>query len=219
MINHEGYVLWGSAGHAKVLADVIGLRGGRIIALFDNNTAAQTCLVDVPLFYGESGFREWVGKQSKPEGICAAVAIGGARGSVRLAILRHLRSAGLATPSLIHPSAVVARTANMGVGCHVLAGAVLAADTTMGDGCIINNSANVDHECRLGHGVHIAPGAVLCGCVTICDHAMIGAGAVVLPRLSIGRNTVIGAGAVVTRDVPDGMTVAGNPAKELKAAK
>jgi acetyltransferase-like isoleucine patch superfamily enzyme len=45
--------------------------------------------------------------------------------------------------------------------------------------------------------------------------AMIGTGATILCGLTIGENAVIGAGSVVTRDVPDGAVVAGNPARPL----
>jgi len=41
----------------------------------------------------------------------------------------------------------------------------------------------------------------------------IGAGSIILPGVKIGRNVMIGAGSVVTRDVPDGATVYGNPAR------
>ncbi|MEX0727031.1 MAG: acyltransferase, partial [Planctomycetaceae bacterium] len=43
--------------------------------------------------------------------------------------------------------------------------------------------------------------------------ASIGAGAIILPGLTIGANAVVGAGSVVTRDVPPGVTVMGNPAR------
>ena len=45
----------------------------------------------------------------------------------------------------------------------------------------------------------------------------VGARAIILPSVSIiGRNSIIGAGAVVTKDVPDNVIVAGNPAKIIK---
>ena len=46
--------------------------------------------------------------------------------------------------------------------------------------------------------------------------ASIGTGAVVLGGIEIGARSIVGAGAVVTRDVPAGATVAGNPARVLK---
>jgi len=47
---------------------------------------------------------------------------------------------------------------------------------------------------------------------TIKQGASIGAGSVVLP-VTIGKDSLIGAGSVVTKNVPDSVTVAGNPAK------
>ena len=46
--------------------------------------------------------------------------------------------------------------------------------------------------------------------------ASIGANATVLPGITIGERAMVGAGSVVTRDVPAGVTVVGNPAKEIK---
>lgn len=51
--------------------------------------------------------------------------------------------------------------------------------------------------------------------VTIGDNVFIGAGSIVLPGVTIGANSVIGAGSVVTKNVPEGMVYAGNPAKEI----
>lgn len=49
--------------------------------------------------------------------------------------------------------------------------------------------------------------------VRIGRHAWIGGGAIILPGVTVGDNAVIGAGSVVTRDVPNGATVVGNPAR------
>lgn len=46
--------------------------------------------------------------------------------------------------------------------------------------------------------------------------ASIGSGATILSRLTIGKDAIIGAGSVVTKDVPEGAIVAGNPAKVLR---
>lgn len=210
-------VLWGSAGHAKVLASLLGLGGGRVLALFDNNPQAQSSLPEVPLFHGEGGFARWL-EQRGATPTHGWVAIGGTRGSDRLLLQAKMRKAGILMPPLVHPDASLCATASLGEGSQVLAQAVVAADARVGAACIVNHKASVDHECVVEDGVHLAPGATLCGCVVVERCAMIGAGAVVLPRLRIGAGAIVGAGAVVTRDVPPGMTVKGNPARRHRAA-
>ena len=52
--------------------------------------------------------------------------------------------------------------------------------------------------------------------VKICDNVWIGCGATVLKGVTVGKGSVIAAGAVVTKDVPPGCLVAGNPAKVVR---
>ncbi len=213
MADAARWIIWGSSGHGKVVAEAIGLRGGHVERLVDNDPGATPCLPGVPLSTGEAGLREWLTADPRT-GRSGAIAIGGARGTDRLAIAALLRTLDIGLPAVVHPGASVSASARIGEGSQVLAGAVIAADAMLGDATIVNHGAVVDHECILGHGVHVAPGAVLCGCIRVEDGAMVGAGATVLPRLRIGRGAVVGAGAVVTRDVPDGAVVVGNPARE-----
>lgn len=213
----QRYVLWGSAGHAKVLASLIALRGGRVIALFDNRELISA-LDGVALHVGEAGFRRWADATHSLQSVFGLAAIGGHCGRDRLAIHALFRRRGLQVTSLVHPDASVCATAIIGAGTQVLAQVVIAAQARIGEACILNHGAVVDHECVLGDGVHLAPAATLCGCVTLCDNVMVGAGAVVLPRLSIGADSVIGAGAVVTKDIPPGATVVGNPGRVVHRA-
>jgi maltose O-acetyltransferase len=51
--------------------------------------------------------------------------------------------------------------------------------------------------------------------IHIGRNVWIGGGALIMPGVNIGDDAIIGAGAVVTRDVPNGVTAAGNPARVL----
>lgn len=210
----ERFAIWGSAGHAKVLASLIADRGGRVVALFDNRELPPA-LPGVPLFVGEAGFRAWADDVAGLSDVIGLAAIGGHRGRDRMHVQGLFRAAGMRLSPLVHPTAFVCATASLGEGTQVLAQAVVAADAVVGEACIVNHKASVDHECALGAGVHVAPGATIAGCVRIGENVLVGAGAVVLPRIAIGANAIIGAGAVVTKDVPDDAVVIGNPARRF----
>lgn len=216
MVECARYVLWGSAGHAKVLAGLIALRGGRVVVLFDNNLQATSVLAGIPLYIGKDEFARWIEGEPDRHDLCGLAAIGGTCGRDRLAVHEYFRAHDVRVEPLVHPQASVCLTASLGAGTQVLAQAVVAAGARLGEACIINHHASADHECVLGDGVHLAPGVTLCGCVTLGNNAMIGAGAVVLPRVTIGENTVVGAGAVVTRDLPAGVVAVGNPARIVR---
>ncbi len=52
--------------------------------------------------------------------------------------------------------------------------------------------------------------------VTLGDDVWIGGGAIILPGVRVGNRVVIAAGAVVSKDVPDDVVVAGNPARVIR---
>lgn len=208
------FVIWGCAGHAKVLASIIKSQGGEVLALFDNRDVLSV-IAGTPIYVGEAGFNKWASHTNFLSDINGIVAIGGNKGRDRIKIHTIFHKAGLMLPPLIHPSAFVCNTAFLGEGSQVLAQAVVAADSKIGISSIINHKASVDHECFIGNGAHIAPGATVCGCVKIGDNVLIGAGAVVLPRLKIGADSIIGAGAVVTKDVPERSIIIGNPGRPI----
>lgn len=53
--------------------------------------------------------------------------------------------------------------------------------------------------------------------IVVEDHVWLGAGAIVLPGVRVGAKSIVGAGSVVTRDVPAGTIVAGNPARVIRS--
>ncbi|MEQ1654318.1 MAG: DapH/DapD/GlmU-related protein [Nitrospira sp.] len=57
------------------------------------------------------------------------------------------------------------------------------------------------------------------GKVKIGNRVFIGASSIILPGVIIGDDVVVGAGSIVTKSVPDGFVVAGNPARPIGSSR
>jgi len=98
--------------------------------------------------------------------------------------------------------------------------AIITSNTSIGRHFHCNIYSYVAHDCVIGNFVTFAPGVMCNGNVHVGDYAYIGTGAILRQGkpgkpLQIGAGAVVGMGAVVTRDVPPGQTVIGNPAKPM----
>lgn len=137
----------------------------------------------------------------------------------RSAALLALAADGFTDPvALVDPTATVASTSRVGHGAYVNAGVVIASNSSIGCAANVNRSASLGHDVLVGWGASIGPGVMTGGHVTVGANSLVGVGAVLLPGVSVGHASVVGAGAVVTKDVPDGVTVVGNPARPVGSA-
>ncbi len=96
--------------------------------------------------------------------------------------------------------------------CVMLDGAPI----TIGDDVLLGPKVGLytaNHALDLGERL---AGACRAEPITIGDGVWIAGGVTVLPGVTIGAGAVVGAGSVVTRDVPAGTVVAGNPARVLR---
>jgi sugar O-acyltransferase (sialic acid O-acetyltransferase NeuD family) len=146
------------------------------------------------------------------------IAIGS--GQVRAAIDANIGdSAQLA--SLIAPDARNLQGNLLGQGVIMCPFSMLTSNATVGKSFQCNIYAYVAHDSIVGNYVTFAPGVHCLGNVIVEDYAYIGAGAIIKQGTSgkptrIGRGATVGMGAVVTKDVAPGVTVVGNPAKQIQ---
>lgn len=120
---------------------------------------------------------------------------------------------------LIHPTAVLSSTVEIGRGVAVMARAVVYPNARLGDNVIVNTGAIVEHDCILGDHVHVASGACLSGGVRVGRKSHIGVGASCIQNISIGEECLIGGGAAVAEDIPDHSVALGVPARIMKRRK
>lgn len=198
----------GAGGHGRVVADCAELLGYQKIVFFDDNPDATR---PVPWEVVGTGADLLTSVANY-----GAFIVGIGINRTRLERQRVLLIAGGRVATLIHPAATVSRHATVGAGSIIFAGAVVNVGAVVGQAAILNTGCGVDHDARLGDGIHISPGAYLGGGVSVGEASWIGLGAAVREGISIGEDVTVGAGAVVVRDVGDGLTVVGNPARQLK---
>jgi sugar O-acyltransferase (sialic acid O-acetyltransferase NeuD family) len=196
----------GAGGHGKVVLEAAQQTGRWTGFQFaDSGPAAGSMLMGIPVLL----LSDWM-RAGLHDGE-AVVAIGHAESRLRIA--SELRSTGMPLAVVIHPRAVVSRSAILGSGTVVLANAVVNAMSVIGDCCIINSGATVDHDCMLGEGVHVCPGANVAGGVKIGPRSWIGIGSCVREYSSIGADILVGAGSVVVDDLNVPGTYFGVPAQ------
>lgn len=116
-------------------------------------------------------------------------------------------------PAIIHPSAIVSRRSQVSAGAILLSGSFCSGNCTIGRHAIVLQGAVISHDSYVGDYATLCSGVAVAGGVHIGDGAFIGLGAAIFPNVKVGRGSRIGLGSVVLRDVADGETVSGSPAR------
>lgn len=116
--------------------------------------------------------------------------------------------------TLINNKAEVSENTKVGGGCLIDGLAFVASGVTIGKYVTVYNQCSINHDSILNDYVTICPGSVICGNVKIGEGTFVGAGVTIKQDIIIGKNCIIGCGSNVVKNVPDGVTVYGNPAKQ-----
>lgn len=107
----------------------------------------------------------------------------------------------------IEGDVVIGDDVSLQSGCYLTRGVVIEDEVFCGPRVITMNDKRMSYRRTAVPFVRAAP--------RILRGARVGGGSVLLPGVTVGENALVGAGSVVTRDVPDGAIVVGNPARAV----
>lgn len=111
--------------------------------------------------------------------------------TARQRITRSICAHGYQMPSLIHRAAFVARTARIGAGCIIMAGALIDTGAVLRETVVAWPGAVVNHDAVIGDNTFLSPGCIVCGGAAVGKNCFVGAGAVIVDHAQVPDGTRI----------------------------
>jgi len=195
----------------EIVRDINDVSGNyRVVAILDDNEALHGQKIDgVPVVGGLS-------KISDFGGVRIVMGVGNNRDRLApMHVFEQLEQPLDRYESLIHPTAQVYRSAQLGVGVILYAGCVIGNGSSLGDFTKIIWNAVVGADNIIGKGVSICANATTCSGVKVGGYSFLASQCVVSDNVVIGPMAKIGLGAAVARDVDAGAFMLGNPARKI----
>ena len=197
-------IIIGAGGHGKVIADSALKNGYKTICFIDDHAKGE--IMGFPII----GTCEDI-ERLNDENTDFIIGIG--NNAVRKTIAETYNVNWI---TFVHPSAQIAFNAEISKGTVVMANAIINACAKVGEHCIINTGAIIEHDNVIENYAHISPKAALGGTVRVGALTHIGIGATVKNNTDICSKCTIGAGAVVVRNITVDGTYVGIPARKIK---
>lgn len=214
----EIYAVYGASGCGRSLMPVAREHLARLdiqstIYFIDDSLTEATEINGHPAV----NYQTFKALQSAEKFVLIAIA----NSQIREKIAHQLENDGMHLWSVQANNTVIMDQAEIAAGAALSPFVTITSNIKIGKCFHANLYSYVEHDCVIGDYVTFAPGVKCNGNIHIEDHVYIGTGAVIkqgTPNqpLVIGKGAVIGMGAVVTKSVPPGLTVVGNPARILE---
>lgn len=197
-------------GQAGVVLDVLSyFKNIEVVAFFDNTVQLKgTYINGIPVV----GSIDETGEDTLADIDMFHISIGDNK--ARLELYRKLKKRGLDFLTVIHPTAVISKTATISEGCFIGAYAVVQNNSIISNVSFINSAAVIEHDNQIGEGVHVASNTSTAGRVKIGSLSFLGIGSTVVPDIEIGESVFIAAGAVIVKNVTENTKMVGYYARQ-----
>jgi acetyltransferase EpsM len=208
-------VVLGGGEHARVVVEAARSRPDTwdVVGLVDLGPATRTvALLGLAHLGDDHAFADRLAASPADERPWLVVGVGGIDPAVRRRVAARFGPL-VRWATIVHASASISPTAELGEGTVVLGGSVVNSGARIGSHAILNTGAIVEHDVVVGDFAHVAPAAVVGGTSEIGADAFIGLGALVRDHVAVGAGAVVGMGAVVVAEVQAGAIVVGTPAR------
>jgi len=201
----KNYILIGTGGHATSILDLITSNGNKVQYFVGFNSNLKN-LKGIPVVDISE-----IGNLSMDFNFVFGIGDFEIRNKVLEKI--KLSNPALIFSPLIHSTAYVSSSADIGLGTVVFANAYVGPNTKIGNFCVLNTATSIDHDCSVGDQNFLAPGTILAGSVTTGEKCFFGMGSLVSNNISIGQSSVVSANSFVNENIPSNSFVTGIPAK------
>lgn len=115
--------------------------------------------------------------------------------------------------TLVDPMAMIGTEVEVGEGSVICSGAALDTNTKYGRHVQAGFNVIVGHDAKVGDFTSLSPLCAISGDCEVGDRVLIGVAATVMLGRRVGNDVIVGSNGTVARDVPDGATVKGVPAR------
>ena len=190
-------VLIGAGGHASSCIDVLLAEGKYEIAgLIGLADEVRTSELGIPVIGTDEDL-----PQIRKTISHAHIALGQILNSEpREASYKRLQEFGFELPTIKSPTAIISPESHIGAGTIVMHGALVNRFATIGDNCIINSMALIEHGSVIGSHTHVSTRATINGDSIVGDRCFLGSGSILAHGVNIGDGTIIGMGICVRSD-------------------
>ena len=186
-------ILVGGGGHCKSVIDVAESAGYTILGILDKPEVVGKHVFGYEIIGTDDDMAKYAGKA------VFVVTVGQIKSpDLRIKLHKMLAEAKCELATIIASTAYVSKYA------------------IIGEGCIINTFANIEHDVEVGDYCHISTGGMVNGDCIVGDRCFIGSQSIIANRITVCRDTIVGTGSVVVKDIPFGCLCYGNPAKAIK---